>query len=282
LFLTGGVSLARLPAVERVPAAARQFITEPDPQGAAVVGDPLNEGRATIQALARDVISVFQPIVNLTSGRVVGVEALARFRTQSLDCPSQWFMKAWDLGLGLDLELAAARAALSALNRLPAEYFVAVNFSVAAIVTPEFQALMRPMGSRVVVELTEHARVQDYTALEAALEPLRRQGLRLSVDDVGAGFSSFEHILRLKPDIVKLDSFLTRGVHRDPARASLTKGLVAFARALNATLVAEGIENATEEAALMSLGITFGQGFYLGMPQPLAEIRGVERSLPLN
>jgi predicted signal transduction protein with EAL and GGDEF domain len=160
----------------------------------------------------------------MTSGRVVGVEALARFRTQRADSPHQWFTKAWDLGLGLDLEIAAARAALSKLYRLPPEYYMAVNFSVRAILTPEFQDLIRPKATRVVVELTEHAQVQDYVALEAALEPLRRAGLRISVDDVGAGFSSFEHILRLKPDIVKLDSFLTRGVHQDAARASLTKG----------------------------------------------------------
>ncbi len=234
-----------------------------------------------IKELAREVVSVFQPIVNMTSGRVVGVEALARFRTQRADSPHQWFTKAWDLGLGIDLEIAAARAALSKLYRLPPEYYMAVNFSVRAILTPEFQELIRPMATRVVVELTEHARVQDYVALEAALDPLRRAGLRISVDDVGAGFSSFEHILRLKPDIVKLDSFLTRGVHEDAARASLTKGIVAFVRTLNATLVAEGIESATEEQALLGLGITFGQGYHLGMPQALSETRS-PKNLPFD
>jgi EAL domain-containing protein (putative c-di-GMP-specific phosphodiesterase class I) len=236
-----------------------------------MTSDSLEDRRAEVRALARDVVSVFQPIVDLTSGRVIGVEALARFRTLASNSPSQCFLNAWSLGLGLDLELAAARAAVSSVHRFPPEYFVAVNFSVAAIVTPEFQELIRPIVSRVVVEITEHAPVADYATLAATLEPLRRNGLRISIDDVGAGFSSFEHILRLKPDVVKLDSFLTHGVHGDPARASLTKGLVAFTRTLNATLVAEGIESATQAQALLALGITFGQGFYIGMPQPVID-----------
>ena len=235
--------------------------------------DSLNQERMKAQALARDVVSVFQPIVELTSGRIVGVEALARFRTQRVDSPHQWFTKAWDIGLGLDLELAAARAAISKLNRFSSDCYVAINFSVRAIITPEFTELIRPVLGRVVVELTEHARVDDYPALEATLEPLRRDGLKLSIDDVGAGFSSFELILRLRPDIVKLDWFLTRGVGGDPARASLTRGLVAFCRTLNATLIAEGIENGSEQTALVGLGINYGQGYHLGLPQPVVETR---------
>jgi EAL domain-containing protein (putative c-di-GMP-specific phosphodiesterase class I) len=231
----------------------------------------LKDRRAEVRALARNVVSVFQPIVDMTSGRVIGVEALARFGTQTLHSTSQCFLKAWELGLGLELEFAAARAAVLNAHRFPSDYFVAVNFSVLAILTPEFRTLMEPVVSRVVVEITEHAQVEDYDELQAALEPLRRAGLRLSVDDVGAGFSSFEHILRLKPDIVKLDACLTRGVHRDPPRASLTQGMVGFTKTLNATLVAEGIESATDAQALLALGITVGQGYYIGMPEPLGD-----------
>ena len=232
---------------------------------------PSSRQRAEIQSLARDVVPVFQPIVDLTSGTVVGVEALARFCAHT--SPVQCFSTAWEVGLGLDLELAAARAAVSALNRVPSRYFVAVNFSVQTILTSEFYDLVAPVASRLVVEVPEHARVPDYDAVAAALRPLRNRGLRLSIDDVGSGFSSLEHIVRLRPDIVKLASFFTRGVHQDRAKASLTRSLAAFARTTDVMLVAEGIETAREEAALLELGILIGQGFYLGTPQPLAEHR---------
>jgi EAL domain-containing protein (putative c-di-GMP-specific phosphodiesterase class I) len=227
----------------------------------------LERHRAEIHALARDIVPALQPIVDLKTGRPVGVEALARFRSGPADSPGPWFLKAWDVGVGLDFELAAARAALSSVQRIPADWYLAINFSARAILAPEFDALIRPFATRVVVELTEHSQVQDYDGLEAALRPLRRRGLRLSVDDVGAGFSSFARILHLKPDIVKLDSFLTRGVQRDRVRAALLRGLVAFTRTMRADLVAEGIENAIEQEALVGLGITFGQGYHLGAPR---------------
>jgi EAL domain-containing protein (putative c-di-GMP-specific phosphodiesterase class I) len=117
-----------------------------------------------------------------------------------------------------------------------------------------------------VLELTEHVLVSDYEVLAAPLSRLRLSGVRLAVDDAGAGFASLQHILNLAPDIIKLDRALVREIHTDPARASLTSCLVLFADRIGATLVAEGIESEQERDALQDLGVGYGQGFHLGVP----------------
>jgi EAL domain-containing protein (putative c-di-GMP-specific phosphodiesterase class I) len=120
-----------------------------------------------------------------------------------------------------------------------------------------------------VLELTEHASVGNYGRLADALDPLRVRGVRVAVDDAGAGFASFRHILNLNPDIIKLDMALTRGIQADPVRRALASALVTFARELHAVIVAEGIETEAELKALRSLGVGYGQGFFLARPGSL-------------
>lgn len=94
--------------------------------------------------------------------------------------------------------------------------------------------------------------------------------MRLAVDDAGVGYSGLHHILRLQPDVIKLDLALTRGIHHDPARQALAEGLVGFARRLGATIVAEGVETLSELNSLKRLGVGAAQGYFLGRPGPLA------------
>lgn len=122
---------------------------------------------------------------------------------------------------------------------------------------------------RLAIELTEHAPVADYDALCEGLTPLRRQGMQLVVDDAGAGFASLRHILRLAPDAIKLDRMLVGGIHRDRAKRALASALVAFTRDMGTTIIAEGIESREELDVLRELGVSHGQGFYLGRPLPL-------------
>ena len=119
---------------------------------------------------------------------------------------------------------------------------------------------------RVVVELTEQVKVDDYSRLSYTLRQLRLMGVRLAIDDTGAGFASLAHILKLTPDIIKLDRELTSGIDHDPVRSALAAALVTFASRTGAEIVAEGIETGTELEVLRGLGIRYGQGFLLCRP----------------
>lgn len=215
---------------------------------------------------------VVQPIVDLRSGAVIGGEALSRFAGPLIQGPDRWFADAADVGLGADLELLAVRGALQEMPLLPPGTYLTVNVSAAtAIGAPLHELLSRAdvNADRVVVELTEHSDVADYPLLHLALARLRALGVRVAVDDTGSGFASLSHILNLRPDIVKLDLELVRGIHLDPARRALATGLLAFAEQIGAYLVAEGIETEHELTALREIGVTHGQGYFLGRPAPL-------------
>jgi len=229
------------------------------------------DARARIEAvLDRSAVDVvFQPIIDLSRGRMVGCEALARFPDEPVRPPNAWFAEAADVGLGVDLELAAIEAALDRIDRLPRTCYLSVNISPTTVVQADVARVVERGGcERVVLEMTEHACVDDYPALDQALLDLRHRGVRVAVDDAGAGFSSLRHVLHLQPEVIKLDMTLTRGVHDDPARRALAASLLAFSEQMDAVLVAEGIETTAELHALKSLGINYGQGYLLGRPLP--------------
>lgn len=223
------------------------------------------------RAIAGEGISiVYQPVVELHTGKIAGAEALARFSAQPVRTPDVWFAAAWELGRGIELELAAIRLALKGLESMPAGTYLAVNAAPDTLVHPGLLAILDEVPAhRVVVELTEHAHVEDYEAVSVAVGTLRARGVRLAIDDAGAGFSSLQHILQLRPNLIKLDRTLTRGIDLDPIRNALAGALITFARSLGANICAEGIETATELAALQRLGISHGQGYYIARPAPL-------------
>jgi EAL domain-containing protein (putative c-di-GMP-specific phosphodiesterase class I)/CheY-like chemotaxis protein len=212
---------------------------------------------------------VFQPIVDLATLRVAGVEALARFPSLPWRPPNEWFAEGAAVGLGTELELLAVGAALGALDQLPSDTYLSVNVSPATALDPGLTALLAPSAKRIVVELTEHAAVAEYDELLGALHGLRQRGARIAVDDAGSGFSSLQHILRLDPDIIKVDIELTRGIDTDPARRALSAALVTFAAEIGAQITAEGIETAGELDTLRQLGAGYGQGYYLARPGTL-------------
>jgi EAL domain-containing protein (putative c-di-GMP-specific phosphodiesterase class I)/PAS domain-containing protein len=213
---------------------------------------------------------VFQPIVGLVSGAVFGYEALSRFSSEPLRPPDEWFAEAASVGLGVDLELHALRAALAAWNHAAADSYLSLNISPETAMSPRLIAFLESAPcARIVLELTEHSGIDDYDALGEALARLRSRGLRLAVDDAGAGYSSLRHILNLRPDIIKLDIALTRGIDTDPARQALAIALLSFRNEIGAILVAEGIETQGELEMLVQLGLTHGQGYYLGRPAEL-------------
>lgn len=217
--------------------------------------------------------TVFQPIVDLREGRPVGLEALTRFASEPKRPPNLWFEEAHAVGLGVEMELAAIEAALSHQPSIPPDIHLAVNVGPLTIASPAFpESLERVDAEHVVVELTEQAEIRDYAVLNQAISTVRSIGARLAVDDTGAGVSSLAHILKLAPDWIKLDRALTTGVDRDPVRRALASSLVTFANETGSLIVAEGIETDGELAVLRSLGIRYGQGFYLRPPSSLAAL----------
>ncbi len=210
---------------------------------------------------------LLQPVAELRSGCVIGAEALSRFTAEPERTPDLWFAEAWRVGLGVELELAALRAALALHAQVPEGAYLAVNLSPRTLQRDELLEELRSAdGSRLVLELTEHDRVDDYETLCRAAAHVRALGVRIAVDDAGAGFASFQHILNLRPDIIKLDRELTRAVDRDAARYALASALVTFAASVGAEICAEGIETVGELETLQRLGVRFGQGYLLGRP----------------
>jgi EAL domain-containing protein (putative c-di-GMP-specific phosphodiesterase class I) len=229
-----------------------------------------DRGRRVREVLDRGtVVTLLQPVVDMTTGAVVSQEALTRFPEARDGGPAALFADAAAVGLGPELELLAARRALEAARRLPPEMPVAVNLSAGALLRPAVvDLLLDHRDAGIAVELTEHERIDDYTAVVATTEALRRAGIRLAVDDAGAGYASMRHILRLRPDVIKLDIALVAGVHTDPAKQAMLSAMVAFAADTGADLVAEGIEEPEERDALLARGIRYGQGYLLGPPAP--------------
>lgn len=213
---------------------------------------------------------VFQPIVNLDAGAIVGAEALARFDAKPQRTPDLWFAEAWRAGLGVDLEISAARSAVAHLPQIPAGVYLSVNVSPDTLQSNALSDLLAEVPpDRLVVEVTEHAVIKEYEPLIEAIGRLKRRGIRLAVDDVGAGYSGLNHIVRVQPALVKLDLALTRDVHRDPVKQALAAASAVFASRTGVEVVAEGIESGEEAGALRELGIRYGQGYYFARPGPL-------------
>jgi EAL domain-containing protein (putative c-di-GMP-specific phosphodiesterase class I) len=225
---------------------------------------------------------VYQPIYNLNTKRVTAVECLSRFRSSPHRSPDIWFDDAMRVGLGPTLEAAAIKAALRSLERVPAHIDMTINLSPDSISTGMLGSLFGGVDvQRVILEITEHAAVFDYDRLLAELAPLRAMGLRVAIDDAGAGYSGLRHILAVEPDLVKLDISLTRGIDQDRKRRALASALIAFAREINVGMIAEGVETGAELKTLTELGVGQAQGFFLGRPMPLEDfIRLSKRDLP--
>jgi EAL domain-containing protein (putative c-di-GMP-specific phosphodiesterase class I)/CheY-like chemotaxis protein len=211
---------------------------------------------------------VFQPVADLLTGEIRGVEALARFRSADDRPPDAWFADAAEVGLGADLELAAIDAGLRRIPDLPPGVLMAVNVSPQVAITDHFAERIAEAAApdRIVVELTEHVPIDDYDVLVDRLAVFRAGGVRVAVDDAGAGYAGLHHIVQLRPDVLKLDRELTLAIETDPARRAMAASMVHFAREIGAKLVAEGIENQAAMDTLVDLGVTLGQGFHLARP----------------
>jgi len=237
--------------------------------------DALDEQR--LSEIAREVyarlepggiLPVFQPILSVATGRLIGAEGLSRFQGSDR-YPDQWFNDAAEVGLGVELELAALRGLLAAAHDLPEDLYISLNVGPHTLLRAELlEALLTSgiPGSRIVLEVTEHASINEYDDVLASVAALRSVGVRLAVDDAGAGYASFRHILRLVPEIIKLDRSLIAGLHEDAALRALASAVVTFGREMGATVTAEGVETPEELRCAQGLGIHAAQGDLFGKP----------------
>ena len=224
--------------------------------------------RVSAVIAGHDMQPVFQPIISIDTGDVIGVEALVRFPSPPTQ-PDAWFDEAASVGLGVELELAAIEMALERLDDLPPSQFMSLNASPATITDPRLvDVLSRVDPDRCVVEVTEYAGVEDYVVLGESLQSLKDIGVRVAVDDVGAGFASLARVLEIQPTILKIDRSIVKGIHSDPARQALAQAIVGVAERLEAIVVAEGVELSAECEALSAIGIHHAQGFLFGRPSP--------------
>lgn len=210
--------------------------------------------------------TVFQPIVDLGTGRPVGYEALTRFADGTR--PDLVFADAGEVGKGPALEKAAALLAIERAEHLPAGSYVSINFSACTLLDVDFLAALTASTKReVVIEITEHDAVEDYVRLQGALATVRHHA-RIAVDDAGAGYSGLAHMRSLNPDVIKLDRALVSGFDIDPVGRAMVAGMVYFATETGSAIVAEGVETERELQTLIDLGVSHGQGYLLGRPSP--------------
>jgi EAL domain-containing protein (putative c-di-GMP-specific phosphodiesterase class I) len=219
----------------------------------------------------------FQPIIDLARASVVGYEALARF-DGPVRSPLPWFESAAKHDRMAELEAAALRTSLDAHAILPVNTFLTVNIGPGSLDSPAVREVWadHPSLGGVIVELTEHERIDSYAALEPTLDQLRSAGALVAIDDAGAGYAGLQHVLTIRPDVIKLDRTLVAGLDRDEAKRALVEMIGTLAGRLDAWLLAEGIETGEELDVLLALGVPLAQGYFLGRPGPAFPALDVE------
>ena len=214
----------------------------------------------------------FQPVCDLKTREVIGYEALARFPDWAVTTPRPWFEQALELGLQQPLELLAATMALEQLARLEKNAFLSVNLAPATAASKEFDELCGTVpADRLVLEITENATVDNYRRFTGAIDHLRSLGVRIALDDAGAADIGMQHLLELRPDIVKIDTAIIHGIADDELLQAVAYGYASLARRAGAISLAEGIETEAELAMLSSLEVETGQGYLLGRPMFLPD-----------
>ncbi|NVK72610.1 MAG: EAL domain-containing protein [Oceanospirillaceae bacterium] len=215
---------------------------------------------------------VFQPIYDVKDQCIKGFECLSRFQTKPLHSPDYWFNQANVSGVGEALELFAIEEALRRLPEVPEPFYITLNLSPKYVTSPYLHNLLEnaPLH-RIVLEVTERESIADYAAFRSAIQRFREGGMRLAVDDAGAGFASFQHILELQADIIKLDRSLIAFIDSDHRKRALVAALVGFAKETKSKVLGEGVETQAELDVLQELGVQKIQGYFFCHPLPLQE-----------
>jgi EAL domain-containing protein (putative c-di-GMP-specific phosphodiesterase class I) len=227
--------------------------------------------------LRERIVTAFQPIMDLKTRSVLGYEALSRgARGSGLEPADALFGAAESHELLVELDRLCRQRALLSSSRIPSTAKIFVNTLPGTIRDPGFRGkalidfLDRAQVSpdRIVIEITEKLVIDNYTLFREAMTYYTDLGMSFAVDDVGAGYSGLESIARLKPTFLKIDIALVRDVHASLVNREMVKAIVAMGRGIGATVIAEGIHAEEEARALLSMGVSWGQGYLLARPEP--------------
>jgi len=225
----------------------------------------------------------YQPIFSLESNKITGYEALSRFNTTPYKSPDIWFREASQVGLGEELEIMAIQNTIAGIGEFKEDIYISINTSPKHVLNGAIANVLDGVDlKRIVLEITEHDPISNYSDFRKALDPLRKQGLQLAIDDAGSGYSSFKHILELEADIIKLDITLTQNISSSHRKYLLATALCAFSKAINCTIVAEGVETVEDLNTLKGLGVDRVQGNLLGRPMPIKAAISHVTSVPLT
>jgi EAL domain-containing protein (putative c-di-GMP-specific phosphodiesterase class I)/GGDEF domain-containing protein len=221
--------------------------------------------------------TLVHPVLKLDDMSVIGYEALSRGpEGGEFERPDKLFKVAYDADLVLRLERLCRRQAIRAAADLPEGRLLFMNIEPEAIGDPElrdvmFTALLADAAitpDRIVLEITERTAITDFPSFRSTLEYLRALGFSVAVDDAGAGYGSLQVLAEVRPEWLKIDISLVRGVDADDVRRQLVSILVLFAQRMGVHLIAEGIETPQELETIRELGVGYGQGFLFTEPVP--------------
>ncbi len=242
---------------------------------------------AIVEVIARGQLRpVYQPVVELTTSRVLGYEGLVRPAAPApFTDPAGLFGAAEASGHVMELDFACLETIVGGAAQIPDDAFLSVNLTPKTVEAPEFStaALLSILArhgfppERLVIELTEHEPITDVEKVRLKLDTCRRAGMRLAADDLGAGNAGLRLLSELHFDIVKVDLGLVQRSAPGGQASAVVESIVAFATRTGALVIGEGVEYDEQVEQLMALGVPAGQGYLLGRPGPLpAQLVGVD------
>lgn len=240
----------------------------------------------------RKLNALFQPMLNLTSGEIIGFEGLIRGPSNSLlHSPINLFGAAQRHGLSLEIEMLSRQIVLETFAQLNLPGSLFLNVSPETLMHPQFKngrtlEFMTKLGiapERVIIEITENQPTYDFNAMRSALLHYRSMGFQIALDDLGEGFSSLRLWSELRPDFVKVDMHFVQGADTDPIKLQFLKSIQCIAESSGAKVIAEGVETEGELIAIKNIGIALGQGYFIARPSPTPPlIASVETTRIIN
>lgn len=212
----------------------------------------------------------YQPIVDMRTCEMIGVEALSRFPQLPGIPVDEIFRQSRHHGRQVDLDMVAICVALEGMSQLPDGVHMALNVSAESLASARLPALISHNVAReqIVLEVTEHSKITDFLPLYKPLHDFRERMVKLAMNDVGAGFAGLANLVNLRPDIIKIDRFLIDNINAFPGKRDMVEAILSIARNMRSIVVAEGVETQKEIDWLQAIGLRFGQGFFWAKPSP--------------